>query len=287
MNARPVALLTGLFLGLIVSFQNCGVANQIGFENGDASRLTSPDGNGGPGGGGDNSGGDGDGGPGDNPGDGSVDPVEDPLSDANFDCDRYVILTHQSPNLLEIPARDQGRVCYAVKLVSATNQVIKEGSTKIRDLDLRAAKHGDKPDLAPYLIASFSGEFMARGRRNLSLSKLPTKGTAFGVDNFVVLEAHYEASSGLASRYYAAGTSDSLLPTNASVSKPHLMIRNRITQELEPFTDFVSFAEGSTAQVQTGELSGFISPEKKVTLRLRALDCGHGVKVEDVYAIFR
>jgi hypothetical protein len=181
---------------------------------------------------------------------------------------------------LEVPARTEEGVCYAVKLLNAV-----AGSesklTKVNDGDLVSRNHDvrydDPNDVRhPYLLGKKQVSFWMGGARTVKLAGSPSPSAPIKVDNFIMVGIAPQSVANPGAEYYKAyGTSDSTVYTSNSI-----IYKNK-------YVPLQAFATGGTSTITPLDITSKVTPNQVYNLDVRAEDCGAWRELSDIYLLFQ
>ena len=186
-------------------------------------------------------------------------------------CNSFVEVTDAN---FVIPARVPAKICYYIKLVSATT--VRSNVT----LDYVLSRNHDSgpKNRAPSIIGQKAISFLMQGDREVVLSG-DTHGQAnIHVDNYILIQAMF---AGLKSEnLWASGTGD-VPPYDDNGNVMPIQVHG------QPVLDFFPYGAGGIANFTAIDLAPILNVGKQINFIASALDCGGGTDSSDAYLLFR
>jgi hypothetical protein len=247
-------IIAGFAALLVVSFQNCSKMNFSSNPATAASESLSNDPNNGQTGG--------------------VDPgtVVDLNTVPPAGCSSVQQITYTDGQILNIPARGAGQICYIVKLMNKMYYVGND-ENKNFDMDVVSNDHGGLLNNHPKIMGSKKVRVLLGGARSIKVAGGPNGNEPIIVDNFFLVGIAPSGLIGDPSYYHAYGTADAVYTDNSVLFKNSKV-------------GLTAFSSGNTASVVL-PLDGKIGIGAEYTLDLRALDCGQKGELTDIYLFFQ
>lgn len=194
----------------------------------------------------------------------------------DFKCTSVVNLPSYS-NTVNIPARTNDGICYAMKIFDAIAKSDSALSVN-KDLDIVSRSHsaGGMQTFNPYIMNKALINFKLLGPRVVKLTGGLNTTSPILADNFLVVGLYPQVvNTPVISQYTAYGSADSTVPgTN------YVLLKN---QQL-PLTPFAS---GGTATITPLEIVREADSDLNYILDVRALDCGGVRELSDMYLLFQ
>jgi hypothetical protein len=250
---KKQSLVGGVFaIVLVVAFQNCSKMTFTSTPDTNASESLSSS----------------------NSETGGVDPgnVVDLTTVPPAGCSSVKQINYVDGQLLSIPARDAGQVCYIVKLMDKMYYV-GDNENKNFDMEVVSDNHGGLLNNHPKIMGSKKVRVLLGGARSIKVAGGPKGTEPIIVDNFFLVGIAPSALIGNPSDYHAYGTGDSVYTDNSVLFKNSKV-------------GVTAFSGGGTASVVL-PLDGKIGIGAEYTMDMRALDCGSKGELTDIYLFFQ
>jgi hypothetical protein len=206
----------------------------------------------------------------------------------DFSCKQVKELTSLN-DLLSIPARNGDGLCYAIKLLSKIAASSSSLTTSV-DKEVVARIHGypntnKLPTITrnPYNMGSVKTEFRLEGPRVVKLAGSLDPTAKILVDNFILMGVYpssQDVSQSLASVYKVMGTADS------SIAGPDGQDSHSI-RFIDTLIPVQAYADRGASSVTAVDITRQAEPQVNQTIDIRALDCGNGRELSDIYLLFQ
>jgi hypothetical protein len=206
-----------------------------------------------------------------------------PSQTPEFKCQSIQMISLPSSGALNIPARGDDGVCYAVKLINKSNWSPSNNNPN-SDQQVISRNHASSiyndPSLihAPYLLGSALLDVYLQGERSILLSGGANASSNITVDNFVLIGVMPSSQNSDPHFYKAYGTADSTVIYNGNTD--NIMFMNQAVA-LTPF------ASGGTSTIKPLAIDGEMQVKQNYTLDIRAEDCGGSGNNSDIYLVFQ
>jgi hypothetical protein len=192
----------------------------------------------------------------------------------DFKCQRFIEMTYNPSQVLNIPKRDNNGLCYIVKIISAEN--FKPSSKNMLiDNEVTSRNHDSAGTHHPYVLGAQEVRMNLGGERAIKVSGGANDTANITVDNFILVGIAPSSIIGDPTYYKAYGTSDSTLPNTNSILFKDVEIPVK------------AFATGGTSTIAPLSLAGLIEINKEYTLDFRGLDAGGIGVISDIYILFQ
>lgn len=195
--------------------------------------------------------------------------------------------------LVSIPQRDLHGTCYYVKLFTARPSGAQPGDENLPfAADVVAADH-DQPSYAenglrfyserknPLVLGGREFDLTIEGSWNVFISSDSSETKNLFVDNFILLEV--TNPSGIA--LWLRGTRDIFPKLPGAAMQEPIQIGSQNVSVSD--ASFSGMAQGGTETVASVSITHLFTPMRRLGFRSRALDCGAGKAMSDVWLLFK